>query len=295
MNGICLFSRFLRTAAAACICAALLTAQSGGITTKDTKSKEALSAALKALGGADKIGGIKSLVIKAKSTSEGFSTLNGITKEISTVYDVEIRILSPDNFVRINRFPAIERMPERTSYFGISQGKLLAWPPAVVVSGNGNMQIQEEDAETRAKRQASQVNSQMDEWSRFLIGTLAKTGPVPLTLASGSTPGVFTMTKADGEAGEIEFDSKTGYPSVIRYKTAGMSNMTVTAGGVSMAPSKSTVDAEMRYRDRFSVNGIMFPRIITAVAPGIRDRELRIEAVQINPNLSLKDFDVPKQ
>jgi len=52
--------------AAVCFCTVFLMAQSGGIVTKDQNAKEAVDTALKALGGADKIDGIKSLVIKGK-------------------------------------------------------------------------------------------------------------------------------------------------------------------------------------------------------------------------------------
>ena len=291
------FSLFLRAAAAACLCAAFLTAQSGGVETKDQMAKEAMDAALKALGGADKIGGIKSLIVKAKATTWGFMSSKGgpWTKTNSTTYDIEIRILLPDNFIRINRFP------DRTGYGGISQGKSLSTQPATVTfsssDGQARTVTQVPDAAAKAKVAAS--NTQIDEWSSFLIGTLAKAGPVPLTLSSGSTSGVFALTKADGDVGEVEFDSKTGYPSVIR--TGGFSgntpdNIINTSGKVSLSIGSggSGTALETRFSDRFSVNGIMFPRIITTT--GTRtDIELRIEDVQINPNLSLKDFEVPKQ
>ena len=68
-NSYSRFFLYLRVAVAIFLYAVLLSAQSGGITTKDPKAKEAMDAALKALGGMDKIGGIKSLVIKGTETS----------------------------------------------------------------------------------------------------------------------------------------------------------------------------------------------------------------------------------
>jgi len=98
-----------------------------------------------------------------------------------------------------------------------------------------------------------------------------KAGPEPLTLSSRVTPNLFNMnTTNSGVLGEIEFDSD-GYPSIVK-------------GGHI---------AEMRFNDRFPVNGIMFPRIITNNY-GLTKTELRIEEVLINPKLSLKDFEVPK-
>jgi hypothetical protein len=55
------------------------------------------------------------------------------------------------------------------------------------------------------------------------------------------------------------------------------------------------VDAEIRFRDRFSVDGIMFPRVIHWLTPGMSDREIWIEEARINPSLSLEDFQVPAQ
>jgi len=52
---------------------------------------------------------------------------------------------------------------------------------------------------------------------------------------------------------------------------------------------------EFYFRDRFPVEGIMFPRIITTAAPAASaTSERRIEEVQINPKLSMKDFEVPE-
>jgi len=59
-------------------------------------------------------------------------------------------------------------------------------------------------------------------------------------------------------------------------------------------PEPDTVIAEIQFKDRFSVDGIMFPRVIHWQIPGRRDVELWIEEVQINPSLSLEDFEVPE-
>ena len=310
-NMFSLYLRRVTAMSAICFCVGFLAAQSGGITTKDSKAKEAIDAAHKALGGADKIGGVKSLVIKGTETRASFTSSGGgpMTKTGSTTQDFEIRILLPDNIIKIENFP--ERtmggisIPARTTYSGISKGSPLANNAVMTgFAGTGNIQKLDVDPETAAKAQAAAANTQIDEWSRFLTGILAKAGPAPLTLSSGSTPGVFTLIKSDGNVGEIEFDSKTGYPSVIKYKARGSALLNMAKGPsgktsmsfnmADMSDMSDMVDNEIRFRDRFSVNGIMFPKIITMTGPTM-DREMRIETVQINPNLSLKDFEVPKQ
>jgi hypothetical protein len=223
-----------------------LQAQSGGIATQDQKAKEALDAALRGLGGADKIGGINSLVLKGTQTT----FMDG--REVSN-YEFEIRILLPDSFVQIN-----DMAPGFKNALGFSREKRL---PAIVTPD--------------AARLNALVNEMKDEWAYFLIGTIAKAGPMPLTLSSGSKPVVFTLTTKNGMAGEIEFDAKTGHPSLVRYSNA-----------------RQAIDYEIKLQDRFSVNGVMFPRIVTITRnnPNV-ERTLHIEDVQINPKLDLKDFE----
>ena len=297
-----LFSLCIRTVVTMCVCAVFLMAQSDSLTMKDTKSREAVDAAHKALGGADKISGIKSLIIKGTGTNAAFSRTDDgpFTRTGSSVkYDFEIRILLPDSFLRIERLPVI------TTHNGISNGILITTPmmtPGSPGGGNtqpdpkiagtaANAQAQASANEAQAKTQSPAVINQIDEWSRFLIGTLAKAGPAPLTLSS-STSGGFILTKPDGDVGEIEFDAKTGYPSVVKYKwTDSLDSIRSIIGGTPGA--QDTAGNEIRFRDRFSVGGIMFPRIINTVGPTM-DREITIEEVQINPDLSQKDFEFSK-
>ena len=289
--------------AAACVCAGLLMAQSGGITAKDAKAKEALSSAIKALGGADKTGGIKSLVIKG--------TWAWLPQ--GRALGMEIRILLPDSFVQIHQVDMGSPF-----YRGISRGTLIP-PPNTEISPyslDGSL-VPPEITEAFAKRLAIRIdydtNAMADKWSRFLIGTLMKSDSTPITISSGSASGVFSLTKSNGAVGEIEFDPKTGYPVVIRYKNP------VSAGGpgivfnessktkpngsaktdiTSARPSENMDGGEIRFRDHFSINGIMFPKIITSteISGGITTtEELRIEEVLFNPELSLKDFEIPQR
>ena len=198
---------------AVCLCVVLLIAQSVGIATKDAKAKEALDAAVKVIGVAGKIGEIKSLVIRGASISQQVKSI-----------DTEIRILLPDSFVEIQHIAksldSSQRMP---SYRGVSQGTLI--PPistALNPYAFDGRKLSTEEIESFSKGLTNRINyntsKAIDDWSRFLIGTLMKSGSTPITISSGAMPGIFSLTKKDGELGEIEFDPKTGYPSVIRYK-----------------------------------------------------------------------------
>ena len=308
--------------AAASVCVALLSAQSGGITAKDAKAKEALDAAYKALGGADKIGDVNSLVIKGTSTqlfSNGYISPSGIPL-LSTPEKMEIRILLPDSFVIIRQMEM--GVP---SYRGVSHGIMI--PPRRTEASTLNPEtpgdvIRPEKIESFAKYMESNndydANIEIDKWSRFLMGLLMKAGSTPLTISSGSAPSVLTLTKNDDALGEIEFDSKTGCPSGIRYKNPeppfavlkGSQGLFKVAPGLKPEAAMDMIadlmgdgyeilqihpkEDEMRFQNRFSVNGIMFPRVITTTESD-RDviTEWRIEEVRINPELSLKDFEVP--
>jgi len=307
VTGVLLF--FLRGIAVMCLCAALLSAQTGGITAKDPDAKKAMDAAHKALGGADKIGGIESFVIKGTQSltrAAGYvSPISGTSPKPSTSNNIEIRILLPDSFLNIIGVTQI--------YQGVSQGKLIPSLPvvstAIVTGPDGkDLSVSPEIAAARARDMAvvdnHRTTERMDEWARFLLGTLMKAGSTQLTISSGSKPNLLTLTKTDGAAlGEMEFDSKTGYPSVIRYRKADAPQLErgVLVGGIGgdmrgggLFGGLGTVNDEIWFQDRFSVNGIMFPRIITTIdAESMVIFELRIEEVQINPKLSLKDFEMP--
>ena len=240
------------------LCAVFMTAAADGITTKDKNAKEAVDKAIKALGGKEKIDGIKSLVIKA--------TFNPSSSSGLPPTDFEIRILFPDNILEINRLHGEATL---MGYTGISKGKAIRpFPP----------QVDENSTRADEMRVAS-YPSFVRTLSRLVCGMVMKSGSIPVTISSGSKPGVFEMLTQTGQkyydsiTNEIEFDAD-GYPSVIRF-AGDMGNIN-----------------EVRFGERFSVNGIMFPRIITDTQ--FPNPVIRIEEVQINPKLSLKDFEIPR-
>jgi hypothetical protein len=54
------------------------------------------------------------------------------------------------------------------------------------------------------------------------------------------------------------------------------------------------VDSVIRFKDRIAVDGVMFPGTIVFESGRGGDRELKIENIQINPKLSLADFEIPQ-
>jgi len=254
----------------------LLTAQSGKIVTKDQKAAEAITEAIKALGGEKNIGNVKSLI------------LTGTTKHSSTssVDETEIRILLPDNYLRIDRH--------------IGSGMTI-----YAIASNGMYRT--EAFTGTGDRMATGGANVVNRFSWLLMGALLKGDPIA-SLTITAVPGTsdrFSIAKETGAFGEIEFDPVRKYPLLVSYKdvvrritterTDTSNNSGRPSGKISIGPGpEESVDSIMRFKDRVAVDGIMFPGTIVFESQGNAVSELKIEKVQINPKLSLTDFEIPQ-
>jgi len=272
--------------------ASFLPAQSGEILPKDQKAIEAIAAAKKALGGEKNIDNIKSLI------------LTGTEKQLQPAgnysqHRFELKIMLPDNFIWITHMATTPRGASYR-YHGVSNGELRSEMytgterAPKVVPQNFNMQ--------------TAANVQLDVTSRLLIGAVLKvlkSDPAdPITiLAIPDIHNRFSITSTRGMFVDVEFDPKDKYPSSVMYKTTVPPIFTAQPanskpGSITIIPSSDkpeVVDAVIRFKDRVAVDGVMFPKnIIYENADGNVFRELLIEKVQINPKLSLKDFELPQ-
>ena len=251
----------------------LLTAKSGKITAKDQKAAEVIKAAITALGGEENIDNVKSLI------------LTGTTKYYSydAVDDTEIRILLPDNYLRIDKRSGM------TVYARASKGK-----------------TQTAGFTETGDRMGTNHANEVNRFAYLLLGALLKGDPVaPLTISAVSnTSDKFSIAKETGVLGEIEFDPSSKFPFLISYKDAER-KMTIQknsrdtggkfSGNIVIGPgAEELVDSIMRFKDRFAVDGIMFPRTIVFESRGKPVKELKIEKIQINPKLTLADFEIPE-
>jgi len=251
---------------------ALLIAQAGKITAKDQKAAEAITAAIMALGGEKNIDNIKSLI------------LTGTTKYSShgAVDETEIRILLPDNYLRIDKRIGYGTL----QYARASSGESL------------NIGFTETGGPLGVPR-ANEVN----RFASLLIGALLKGDPVaPLIISAvADTSNKFSIAKETGVLGEIEFDPVRKYPLLISYKDA-VRNLTIykttyNDGKITSerggSGNEEFVDSIMRFKDRIAVDGVMFPGTIVFESRGKPISELKFENIQINPKLSLADFEIP--
>ena len=268
------------------ISASLLMAQSGQITSKDQSATTAIANAKKALGGETNIEGVKSLVLTGTSKTRQQNGSN-ITNNF------EIKILLPDNFLWINQPQfSIPGQGSISMYNGISNGEIISGAfVGTERMPQAKMDLKDQNA----------INAQLDGFARLLIGAILKSDPVaPINVSATSTPNKFSITTTRGTLCEIEFDSEDGYPSNILYKEVVSKPPQMSkdpkSGGMVIGPSgeTETVDSFMRFKDRIAVEGILFPKTIIYESRGNIDRELQIEKIQINPKLSLKDFELPQ-
>ena len=251
-------------------------AQTKNINGKDQKSIDAISAATTALGGEKSIDSVKSLIMTGKL--EFLS--NGSEQNI------EIKILLPDNYLSIGTGR------NSVSYRGISNNR--AFNIAFFGAEKVNMPLIRREEET-------------NRFVVMLLGLLFKCGPVaPLTLSSvADAADKFSISKEDGILGEIEFDFKEKYPLLINYRDVVSTIMPKTTVKpktnkiVNFATEfhtvSETVDAVVRFEDRTKVDGIMFPKTIVFESRGEADTKIRLEKIQINPKLTIDDFEVPPQ
>jgi hypothetical protein len=144
---------------------------------------------------------------------------------------------------------------------------------------------------------------EVDRFTYLMMGVLLKSDlVVPLTLTSTSgVPERFSMARITGEMGMIEFDSREKYPVLIRYKdvvaiTKGEIGVTPGSGPVNISskPGTEVVDTVIRFNDRVAVDGVMFPKTIIFESTIWGETEVRFEKIQINPKLTLKDFEIPQ-
>ena len=283
----------------------LLAAQSGRIQTSDDRATAVATAVRTALGSEKNIGNIKSIVITGTMTVTVTTTridggLPAATATGKSSQSVEIRLLLPDNMMKIQSltFPGMN-LP-MAIHEGVSGGESRNASPGMSSSSQSGAAPQVEYRPIISKDPTA-VAPKLDEMARLLLGMMFRSGPVtPLTMTYSN--GEFTVAKLDGILGTIEFDPKTNYPSAILYKEITTMPSIVTdsaTGSASIGPRKSqSMDMIMRFHDQAAVNGVMFPHTITwkssENSPRPIDRELKIEKIQINSGLTLKDFELPK-
>jgi len=238
---------------------ALGSSEPGNIIAKDPKTAAVVESAMTAIGGEKKINAVTSLVIfgTSRSLQSGGQY---------TAVKFEYRILLPDNILFIDI---------RQS----GQTKLTFFDRVLNGVFGYAMHVNDVPAQTAAGNPERLASIQNNNVAIILLGTIMRSSPVsPLNISaateSGNMSTRYNVAKLDEVFCDIEFDQKDKYPSSIRYKDI-----------------QSEKEYEAVFKGRSSVDGLMFPRVITYEALGVVERELTIEKVLINQKLTLEDFE----
>jgi hypothetical protein len=261
-----------------------IVAQSGNIATKDDKSTAAVAAANKSLGG-KKADAIKSVILTGngkgsifQSAVNDFSTMNKVGEQS---YEFEIRILFPGSFIKITRFPDRDRI----RHYGILNGEIID----VSTTSQNKVLSRSGSAEDALK-----ISS---EWDRLLAGMIMKIGNMPLTIHVDASDNFIAENK-DGLLGTMIFDAKDKWPAKIDYKVKTQTPVISKNpdGSMNLTGFKpEEKSAHIQFANRFPADGVMFPKTIKIIVPGMVDETMTIDDVKINPNLSRKDFDIPAE
>jgi len=246
------------------------------ITAKDQKAIEAITAAKKALGGEETIDNIKSLI------------LTGTSKRLYNKREsiIEIRILLPDNYLWIEK--GTTDFFDTISYNGFSNGEMRQ------VSFYGS---------ERSGVARIDYKDEVNRFANLMMGALLKSDPAaPLTIASVSgASDRFSITGTTGEMGMMELDPREKYPLLVSFKDVVSVNYTEEAINnknitIRFLTKTDAVDSVIQFKDRTVIDGVMFPKTIIFESPGMdfNNKEVRLEKIQINPKLNLKDFDIPQ-
>jgi len=263
----------------------VLVAQQGNVSAKDKKSMDAVVAAHNSLGG-QKIDNIKSLVLTGSQISGIFETRASTSKMTRTgeiVCEFEIRVLFPDSFVQISRCPDWNK--GTIAYFGILNGKVFN-----IFTTLQNV------VNSSTTQDTSDVA--LDGWNRLLAGMIMKGIGTPLVFSIDHHDNI-SIERKDGLLGTMVFDVKDKWPVKIDYNvTTQTPVLSKGSDGRMIYTGDSRTEersAYVQFSDRFSVDGIIFPKTITRGDSDKVELTMTINDIKINPNLSKEDFNFPEK
>jgi hypothetical protein len=226
------------------------------------ETQTALAKPRHAIGGEATIKALTSLSI----TGQAVSAMSATTLLPTAYGPLEMRLVFPSRYVRIDETPAAVR---RTGFDGTTAiWQLVAKPGATVKSGP--------PGEDFVARQRARV-------ARLLLGMIADTKDVLTVSARAADGGRVRVTGPDGFDALIECDA-VGLPVRLTYQD----NVYVPGGMGSMAQERTEVT--MLFEDRKRVDGLTLPHRIRLVAAARQLDEWRFEKIVLNPKFADADF-----
>ncbi len=229
-------------------------------------ASEAVASAREALGGTH-VDAVKALLLQGESRA-----LNLANSQMSPPTLLEIRILMPDHYVRIERTESMERRSGFSGQTVLNAIKPLK--PDVNVSGSWGPE---------------QIKTERNTVARLLLGALVRSdmlqGLRPVS-ASGHT---IAFEAPDGFAATLELDAATRIPVRLTYRS--FVRFPPPSGQPITGPPPGTdADVTVTFGERRAVAGVLLPHRITTTAKELALSELRFHKIVVNSGLTRDDF-----
>jgi hypothetical protein len=234
--------------------------------TRRATPEAALASAREALGGAHVLG-VKSLLLQGESQA-----LNLANSQMSPPSLLEIRVLLPDHYLRIDMTETIER---RSGFSGETVlNAIKPLKPDVNVSGSWGPE---------------QIKTERYTISRLILGLLARTDVLQGLRPSGASGDTITFEAPDGFAATLELHGSTRVPVRLRYRS--FVRFPPPAGQPIVGPPPGA-DAEVTiaFSERRPVGGVLLPHRITTTAKDYTLSDLRFHKIVVNPKFTPEDF-----
>jgi hypothetical protein len=238
-----------------------------------------LTRARQAIGGEARLRRLKALVLYG-TARVGF---NGVTGELLPPHPVEVRILLPDNYLRIDQDEDVVRRAGFSGAFLLNQ-----WTPR-----RPDVRVS-----TRFGPEAMQLERL--ECARLVVGLLAETetGLSLQVRGTASRAGDATVHLVGPHAFSAFLDFEaTGAPWQLRYAASVTFPRPLTPEekklGVPPPRPPEKAEVTLAFEDRRVVGGLALPHRVRRSAREILLEELRFERIAVNPPLTLADFRRP--
>jgi hypothetical protein len=233
---------------------------------RQSTPEAALASAREALGG-EQVARVKSILLQGESQS-----LNLANGQLSEPRALEVRVLLPNHYLRIDMTDTIE---QRSGFSGDAVlNAIKPRKPDVNVGGSWGPE---------------QIQIERHTAARLILGLLGRTDMLQGLRPVAASGGTIMLETSDRFSARLEVDASTHVPLRVRYQSA--VRLPPPAGQPIMGPPPST-DAEVTvaFSDRRAVAGVLLPHRVTTTAKGFTLNDLRFHKIVVNPAFKPEDF-----
>jgi hypothetical protein len=237
-----------------------------------------LTAARAAIGAPASLSGLKSLLLEGV-----IQNLNHNTGKLGPDERLEIRILLPDNYLRLVRGTRVIRT------YGFTGTTVL----------RDMRPVQAGPFTSRSAPAAGALDAERATLARLMLGMTGHTATdLPVTVAAprGSAP-TLAVTGPGGFTAWLDLAAGSHLPLQVRFAdqvafpVPGGTEKNLGYARVASMPPRVDAEVALTFEDRRLVDGLNLPHRIRRVARDVTFEEIRLKKIVLNPPLSAKDFE----